>query len=122
MNVIRRIVMVGVVCAFLVPALASAEDESPDYGRFGLYVGVNAAVGYPLFEGNIQAIDPTAKINYGWGLNTRVGVRLLSTTPSGRAASAVLIPRTGHTTRRSAGSRAARGTRARVRSERRHPV
>lgn len=77
MHLIRRIVILGALCAFLIPATASAAG---DFDRFGPYVGINAAWGYALFEDEVQSAtgDPNASLDPSWGLNTRLGLRLFS--------------------------------------------
>ena len=77
MDLIRRIVILSAACAFFVPAVATAAG---DYDRFGVYVGIDAAWGYPLFEDQIRSatMDPTASADYTWGLNARLGLRALS--------------------------------------------
>lgn len=76
MDLIRRIFFVGGLCVLLVPAVASAAD----YGRFGPYLGINAAWGYPLFEDEVRDVtgDPSAEVDPSWGLNTRLGLRVFS--------------------------------------------
>lgn len=72
----RRLLGTVVACAFLLPGTATAAG---DFDRFGFYLGLNGAYGFPLFEDQVQdALGPTAELNDTWGLNTRAGVRLLS--------------------------------------------
>jgi len=76
MDLIRRIVFVGALCVLFLPAASSAAD----YDRFGPYVGINAAWGYPLFEDEIRDVtgDPAATVDDSWGLDARLGLRLFS--------------------------------------------
>jgi len=77
MHLIRRIVFLGALCALIVPAAASAAG---DFDRFGPYVGINAAWGYPLFEDEIRDVtgDSAATVDPSWGLDARLGLRLFS--------------------------------------------
>lgn len=73
---LRRLAMALLLSAFMLPSAATAAG---DFDRFGFYVGLNGAFGYPLFEDQVQdALGPTAELDYTWGLNTRAGLRLLS--------------------------------------------
>lgn len=74
MTRLRSLLLAFVLCAGLVPATASADD----FDRFGPYLGLNAAWGYPLFEDQAQDVIPGATLDPSWGLNTRAGIRLLS--------------------------------------------
>jgi opacity protein-like surface antigen len=77
MHLIRRIVILGALFALALPATASAAGN---FNRFGPYVGINAAWGYPLFEDEIQNVsgDSSATVDPSWGLDARLGLRLFS--------------------------------------------
>lgn len=75
----RRLLLTVVLAACLLPAAASADD----FSRFGPYIGVNAAYGYPLFEDQVQEVagpvlGADTQLDDSWGLNARAGLRLLS--------------------------------------------
>jgi opacity protein-like surface antigen len=63
------------LCATMVAGAASADR----FARFGPYLGLNGAFGYPLFENEVEDIlGAGTELDYTWGLNTRAGLRLLS--------------------------------------------
>ncbi len=63
------------LCAMMVTGTATADD----FVRFGPYLGLNAAWGYPLFEDEVQnVLGSDTELNDTFGLNTRAGLRLLS--------------------------------------------
>ncbi len=73
MKAIRILVLA--LCATMVAGAASADR----FARFGPYIGVNGAFGYPLFEDQVEDIlGAGTELDYTWGLNTRAGLRLLS--------------------------------------------
>jgi opacity protein-like surface antigen len=79
MNRFHGILITLVSCAVIAPSLAAADD----FVRFGPYLGLNGAFGYPLFEDKVQdslgpVLGADTQLDYTWGLNARAGVRLLS--------------------------------------------
>jgi len=69
--------------ALTVSPAISTTATADDFSRFGAYLGLNGAFGYPLFEDQVQdALGPIlgadTQLDYTWGLNTRAGIRLLS--------------------------------------------
>lgn len=79
MTRLRSLLLTSALCASLTPGLAAADD----FARFGPYLGLNAAYGFPLFEEQLQdalgpILGPDTQLDASWGLNTRLGLRLLS--------------------------------------------
>ncbi len=57
--------------------LVPEEEGRTDFARFGPYFGVSGAFGYPLFEDQISGATGGAEFDPSWGLNARVGLRVL---------------------------------------------
>jgi len=66
----------------LTSLLAGSTAQADEFGRRGFYVGVNAAYGFDLFQTQLYTAlgAPTSQLTYSdsWGVNARVGYRLLS--------------------------------------------
>jgi len=79
MKGLRRLLLTLALFSILMPGVAAADD----FSRFGPYLGVNGAFGYPLFEDQVQdslgpVLGADTQLDYTWGLNARAGLRLLS--------------------------------------------
>lgn len=75
MKTMRRLLLTVALAALVLPAAASADD----FSRFGPYAAVGGAFGYPLFEDEVQdVLGDGTELDYTWGVNSRVGIRLLS--------------------------------------------
>ena len=65
--------------AFLLLAcLHSSTAQAGDFNRFGPYLGISGVYALPLYEDQLQDINPGLSVSESPGLNARLGLRLAS--------------------------------------------
>ena len=64
-----------VFASFVAAGIARAADDDP-YAKNGVYLGVGASYGVPLFGNSIEdALPGNAHVSNAWGVNGRIGYR-----------------------------------------------